>query len=197
MTITRRMVLGGLAASFGASGCFGGFALTRKLWRFNEEISDNKFVEWLVFLVLIIIPVYEIFTFVDALIFNSLEFWTGSNPLADGTVPSSREKLVQLSPNETLRLTFDPEKRAMTVEVLRDGEVVFTHVFEAIDGGVIMQDAAGNPIASATKRASGDVDLLTENGSTFVPASEFARAVDAHRNGGLRGLLAERGVIIA
>ncbi len=42
----------------------------------------NKFVKELVFLGLVILPVYEISILVDAFILNTLEFWTGSNPMA-------------------------------------------------------------------------------------------------------------------
>ncbi|HVG61003.1 MAG TPA: DUF3332 family protein, partial [Hyalangium sp.] len=62
------------------SGCFGKFALTRAIWEFNNNVSPNKFIKWLVFLVLVVVPVYGIGTLVDALVINSIEFWTGSNP---------------------------------------------------------------------------------------------------------------------
>ena len=63
------------------TGCFGNFALTRKLYTFNEDI-DNKFVRTLVFWCMNIIPVYGIVTFVDFAILNLVEFWTDSNQIA-------------------------------------------------------------------------------------------------------------------
>ncbi|WP_251622999.1 DUF3332 domain-containing protein [Odoribacter lunatus] len=73
-----------LIASMGAlmSGCFGSFALTSKLHRWNGEVSNSKFVNELVFLGLCILPVYEIACLGDVLIFNSIEFWGGNNPIA-------------------------------------------------------------------------------------------------------------------
>ncbi|NLV67682.1 MAG: DUF3332 domain-containing protein [Spirochaetes bacterium] len=62
-------------------GCIGTFKLTGKVLNFNRGLG-NKFIQEIVFLVMNIIPVYGVAILVDALIFNSLEFWTGSNPLA-------------------------------------------------------------------------------------------------------------------
>lgn len=67
------------------SGCYGSFALTKKVYDWNGEASDNKFVVWLVFLGLNVIPVYGIAVAVDALVMNTLEFWTGDNPAGVAT----------------------------------------------------------------------------------------------------------------
>ncbi len=63
------------------TGCFGGFQLTRKVYQFNREVSPDKWVRELVFLAMAIFPVYGAATFLDAVIFNSIEFWTGNNPV--------------------------------------------------------------------------------------------------------------------
>lgn len=63
------------------TGCFGEFALTRKAYVFHDGITDSKFVKSLLFW----IPgglVYGITAFVDAVILNLIEFWSGSNPLS-------------------------------------------------------------------------------------------------------------------
>ena len=71
-----------VSTSLMMSGCFGSFALTSRLHSWNESISDSKFVNELVFLGFCILPVYELAALGDALIFNSIEFWGGSNPVA-------------------------------------------------------------------------------------------------------------------
>jgi hypothetical protein len=63
------------------SACFGTFGLTRKVYTFNENMG-GKFVQTLMMYVLFIIPVYEIAGFLDFVVFNLIEFWTGSNPMA-------------------------------------------------------------------------------------------------------------------
>ena len=66
-----------------ATGCFGGFSAWHKVHEFNTNVSDNKWIQELVFLVCSWLPVYGIAGFVDMLIFNSIEFWTGNNPLGN------------------------------------------------------------------------------------------------------------------
>lgn len=64
------------------SSCIGSFALWNQLKDWNEGIG-NKFVNEVVFLAFNIIPVYGVAYLADALVINSIEFWSGSNPLAD------------------------------------------------------------------------------------------------------------------
>ena len=80
---TRRWIAACVLASFiplSTSGCFGTFELTRKVYRFNQDVSPNKWVRELVFLVLAIVPVYGLAMFIDAIAVNLIEFWTGRNP---------------------------------------------------------------------------------------------------------------------
>lgn len=64
------------------TGCFGSFSLATKLHNWNGNISNKKFVNELVFFGLCIIPAYELACLGDILIFNSIEFWGGKNPIA-------------------------------------------------------------------------------------------------------------------
>jgi hypothetical protein len=66
------------------TGCYGKFAAFNALREWNGKFTSNKFINWLVFLVLNVIPVYGIFFMGDVLVINSVEFWTGSNPVAFG-----------------------------------------------------------------------------------------------------------------
>src|SRR5580692_4347566 len=70
------------AALVGTSACFGSFNLTRKLWGWNKGVSSEKFVRELVFLGLNVVPVYSIAGFIDVVVTNSIEFWTGTNPVS-------------------------------------------------------------------------------------------------------------------
>ena len=71
-------------STLSVTGCYGKFAAFNGLREWNGKFTKNKFVNWLVFLVLNIIPVYGILFFADILVINSIEFWTGSNPVALG-----------------------------------------------------------------------------------------------------------------
>ena len=64
------------------SSCVGSFGLFNRLSSWNQTVG-NKFVNELVFLALNIIPVYGVAYLADALVINSIEFWSGSNPMAN------------------------------------------------------------------------------------------------------------------
>lgn len=64
------------------TSCIGSFGLTNKVLSWNNTI-DNKFVNELVFIAFWIVPVYEISALADVLVINSIEFWSGDNPVAD------------------------------------------------------------------------------------------------------------------
>jgi len=72
-----------LALTFGVvqTSCIGSFAAFNKVLKWNNGVG-GKWVNELVFLILWILPVYEICFFFDGIILNTIEFWTGSNPLA-------------------------------------------------------------------------------------------------------------------
>ena len=72
-----------LAGTLTFSSCLGSFGITGKLYNFNQNVG-GKFVNQVVFWAFCIVPVYEIAVFADVVIFNTIEFWTGSNPIAEG-----------------------------------------------------------------------------------------------------------------
>lgn len=76
-----------LAATFlglTASSCIGSFALTNKLLGWNRQI-DSKFVNELVFVAFWVLPVYEVSALADLIVINSIEFWSGNNPVSAST----------------------------------------------------------------------------------------------------------------
>ena len=106
------------------TGCLGRFATFNKLSDWNQTVTDNKFVNEIVFLAMNIIPVYGVALFADAVIFNSIEFWTGENPMmTEGeykkTVRSGEDQAVQ-----TFRHNGD--QKTMTVDYYSKGELTQT-----------------------------------------------------------------------
>lgn len=63
------------------SSCIGNFALTKSVIDWNQGLG-KKFVNELVFVAFWILPVYEVTALADLLVLNSIEFWTGNNPLS-------------------------------------------------------------------------------------------------------------------
>lgn len=98
--ITRATVValvGGMAIAF--SGCYGPFRLTSKLHDWNGQVSQKKFVNELLFLGMCIIPAYEICILGDGLIFNSIEWWGGRNPITMKDGQQEETKLVHKGQN--------------------------------------------------------------------------------------------------
>lgn len=80
-----------LIASILLTGCTGPFVLTKNLHKWQTNASDDQWAEEVLFLGCIIIPVYEVCTLADAIIFNSIEFWGGENPMKNAAVPQGNE----------------------------------------------------------------------------------------------------------
>ena len=95
-----------LIFSLGLTSCYGPFRLTQNLYNWNGSLGD-KWVNSLVFFGLTVIPVYSVAVTIDAVILNTIEFWTGSNPVSmkDG---ESSEKIVT-NENGTYKVTATPE----------------------------------------------------------------------------------------
>lgn len=71
-----------LAAAFSLTACYGSYGLTQKLYKWNGTLG-NKWLNSCVHFLLHIIPVYSICEYlIDGLVLNTVEFWTGSNPIA-------------------------------------------------------------------------------------------------------------------
>jgi hypothetical protein len=89
-----------LAATIMFSSCIGSFRLTNKIKDWNSNVS-NKWVNEVIFLAFHIVPVYEIAMFVDAIVLNSIEFWTGKS--ADVKVGNT--KVVKNSQGQDVEIT--------------------------------------------------------------------------------------------
>ena len=73
-----------LASSMMFTSCIGSFKLTNKVLTWNKQVG-SKFVNELVFVAFWILPVYELSGLADLLVLNSIEFWSGENPVQAST----------------------------------------------------------------------------------------------------------------
>jgi len=141
------------------SGCFGSFALTKKVYNWNDSF-ESKFAKEAIFLGLNIIPVYGIASFVDGILFNSIEFWSGDNPVALKSGENNirfNGKNVKLVINENhaiiyhkdkVEATLDFNKTDQTWYITRNGK---THRLMSIDGNQLTAySASGLPIDQET-----------------------------------------------
>lgn len=63
------------------TSCIGSFSLTNSIYDWNNNLGD-KYVNALVFAALVIIPAYGVALFIDGIVLNTIEFWSGQNPVS-------------------------------------------------------------------------------------------------------------------
>jgi hypothetical protein len=153
-------------------GCYGKMALTKKVYNVNGQVSD-KFLRSLVTWAFIIVPVYQVSALVDFVLFNTIEFWSGRNPVALGekefmySENGDTFKVHAQKSGETLRYTFNRfhgdtfmdtltidwnVKSGNSVAALREGDGVTR--FQAVRTGGGVQVTGTDPNAfSAGQRA--------------------------------------------
>lgn len=125
-----------LTAAFGFNSCIGSFALTNRLLSWNRSIG-NKIVNELVFFAFWVLPVYEVTSIADLLVINSIEFWSGTNPMSASVKPIETDHgryLVKCdgkgydieSPDgSTVRLNFCEENSTWSVCTEEGSEIPF------------------------------------------------------------------------
>lgn len=70
-----------LASTLSLNSCIGSFSLTNSVLKWNKQVGP-KFINELVFFAFWILPVYEVTSLADLLVLNSIEFWSGNNPVS-------------------------------------------------------------------------------------------------------------------
>jgi len=78
--ISLRVAVGLLAGSFLFSSCIGSFSLFNKYTAWQKDMTSNKYVNAIVGFILMPI-VGGVTLVVDAIVLNSIEFWSGDNPV--------------------------------------------------------------------------------------------------------------------
>lgn len=120
-----------LVLSTALSSCLGSLALTNKVRVWNKQIS-NKFINELVYIGLWIVPVYETCFISDILVLNSIEFWSGKNPVA-----TTSEKIVH---SEHGDLSIVSNQTGYRITNLSDSSVCELLHDEAEDSWVMKQN---------------------------------------------------------
>jgi len=139
-TITKIVAIA-LASSIMFKSCIGSFRLTNTYWEWNRNLTDNKFVNAVVYWI-IGSWVQGITLFIDAVILNTIEFWTGSNPMAYNTQEITNEKgerllvvttpqghkITNLETNEVISFLFNEAENSWSMETVNGVQPLFTYV---------------------------------------------------------------------
>src|SRR5262245_40040530 len=160
MTLSRKwgwtsLLLAGLLTT---TACFGPFNLTQRYWHWNGHVTENKWANEGIFLLSIIIPVYGVTAFVDMIVLNSVEFWTGKNWV---DAPSGDKKATGKIDDHH---SYSLERLSATqikAEIFEDGKLVTTRIIDQSNGvNTVLRDEYGTALASAGEQLDGSIEVV-------------------------------------
>ena len=152
----KKFIICMVTACFLVVGCTGSFNLTRKVYDFHRS-QENKWVDEVLFLGFCWIPVYGLAAFVDAVIMNSIEFWTGENPVDKMTKGNSQTQHVLSSGDSEIVMTYDQSNDSINLQSSNFPGSMMT--LERSPSGVVAKDSNGNIVYASVKDEAGGVSI--------------------------------------
>lgn len=134
------------------TACYGPFNLTRNVYHWNSGIKDrgevsDKWMKKFVFFGMIVVPVYMFSALLDGVIFNSMQFWSGDNPITASELENDGLTKVARFGDVAVRWTSTSEGAAVTCECYGGIERRATIVSSA--AGYRLVDEGGTTLAEA------------------------------------------------
>lgn len=168
----KKMMVLLLLLAFGLTGCAG--TVNRKVYQFDKDEGD-KWVKEIVVIVLVAVPAYGLSSFNDAVVFNSVELWSGKK-----TVAAKGVKPVMIGQGQkgVALLLFDNVQRMISLQILQ-GQTRTDLTFTPGPAGVVAKDAQGEVQFSAMTTIDGSVSVYDREGhllQSFSPEQVAALA---------------------
>lgn len=149
-------------------GCYGRFPLTHAVYRFNGEVTENKWVHSILMWIFIILPVYDIAIIGDIIILNLIEFWTGDTlEISKYTREDGAEVVLAPSANGN----------EAVLTVTKDGKVLSVQRYvRQPDGSIRVLDEDGRLAGAVLPTDNGGLDLTDADGRIVhgIPAEALA-----------------------
>lgn len=152
-----------LAGSVICSSCIGSFGLFNKYEKWQCSMTSSKIVNGIVGLILQPI-VGSICLVADALVLNTIEFWSGSNPVASNTIQQVKGQDGRYYAVKTTKNGY--EVKAPTGEV-----TIFTHN-EKDDSWSMTQNGVTKELFRFN--ADGTIQAVLQNGERIVVGNDEA-----------------------
>lgn len=168
-----------LAGSMLCTSCIGSFALTNKLLGWNRQIG-NKFLNELVFFAFWIIPVYEVTALADVVVLNSVEFWSGSNPVTAST---------RVIEGQDGKYLVECDSKGYTITSMNDGSKVRLAFEESDNSWSVVTE--GNSYKFMTMVDDNHVNMISADGS-MRPVELSEQGLMAYRAEAAGALFAAR-----
>ncbi|MDR9830158.1 DUF3332 domain-containing protein [Vibrio sp. FNV 38] len=138
------------------SGCVGSNAVTGKLMEFNVKAVDNRYARG--GLNMLLSPVYGITIAADYIVINSLEFWTGKNPITGAPHIFDTKVDTYIEVNQQL----DSSLHDAPLPPITDARTIQRGQMKQIDENTLQMDITYNDGVEATL-----IGLKQEDNVTF------------------------------
>jgi hypothetical protein len=109
-----------LLLAFSLTGCMGHNGLTAKALKFNLTTTEDRWAREFMFVGMFVVLIYPICTILDLFIFNSIEFWSGENPI------NGKSPLVDIPMSEVHKMGMTQVVRAQVERV--DEKLALLHL---------------------------------------------------------------------
>ena len=141
-------------------GCIGQFGLSGKVRQFNLEQTEERWGREILFVILYVIPVYPFAGMADIIVFNSIEFWTGENPIngKPSVTPISDNRTFENEDGTVLSMTLREDGSIDVEAVGIDGDRHFVNLVRTGDG-VAARDRSNAVIARSPGADSRDIAM--------------------------------------
>jgi len=145
-----------LAASM-STACIGKFALVGKVRKFNLDFNEGRWERELLFFAFYVIPVYPFSGMIDILIINSIEFWTGTNPLSnEPSVTPVASKHFATEDGTQVTMTRKPDDSLAVELVTPEGETRHLDLVRTANGVILMDEHGKELVDSGLRYISPD-----------------------------------------
>ena len=179
-TRMRRIVASSVLAGFmlASTACYGPFNLTRNVYHWNSGVKgsgevNDKWMKEFVFFGMIVVPVYMFSALLDAFIFNSIQFWSGDNPVKVTQDDEGRIREVQLG-KITAMVTWSQDGETAHVRYSRNGQVMKEAVIEREGAELRLRNLQGEVVVMTETGTDGSLRFLDRRGSVMDTVSADA-----------------------
>ncbi|HDY7816758.1 TPA: DUF3332 domain-containing protein [Vibrio vulnificus] len=152
-TITKVVALS--VAAMALSGCAGSNAVTGYVMGFNLKAVDNRYARG--GLNMLLAPVYGVAIAADYIVFNSLEFWTGKNPL------NGKPHIFDTKMDTYIDVNHQLDKSLTTAPIapLTNNRIIEQGMMQQIDENTVQMDITYNNGEKATLTGVREGDFVT------------------------------------
>ena len=156
-----------LAIGMVTSGCYGPFKLTKKVYEWNGQVG-TRWANEAAFLLFVVLPVYEVASLADAIIFNSIEFWGGQSLIASNDATPKTKRIVKRDAEAVLTRLAGPAGPELLIEQYQYGQAAGTLRLQRRDGATVATNAQGETLFVARTLGDGSVVVSDAQGKRIA-----------------------------